>query len=280
MKTVKHHLVNWKSGKTSCGIEFKKESIRIAELDDGNWYDDYGNQLDTKTNWESIFCMSCLRLHELDLINQFKMQSFLIQYELELPKTKRAMQSKKIKAKRNRIAGIKTTSISDQLVIDEKKANSIPKSTKGIERDKKKAQSKSIPKSIPKKKPTKKKANPIKPTDDKCKIISKPDKPIDKPIELTDEMEVTKPLIDLSNGPVTIEATPIDDWSIGDPIDDTDIVELVIGSDWKLIRHDKEMDWWKFQSKQVVKGLPKWIDDSEYLSYQTAAELICEGYCE
>jgi hypothetical protein len=165
------------------------------------------------------------------------------------------------------------------LAIEEKKANSIPKSKKGIERDKRK-QSKSKPNPIPKK-PTKakpkKKTNPIKADDNKCKIISKPK---DKPIELVDEV---KPLIDLSNGDVTItaiEIDPIDNWSIGDPIKDKDIFELLIGSDWKLIRHNKQLDQWKFQSKQVVKGLPKWIDDSEFMSYQDVSELVIDGYCE
>lgn len=276
-KSTKHHLVNWKSGKTNCGIEFKKESIRIAELDSGKWYNDYGNELDTIDNWESIFCMSCLRLHELDLINQFKMQSFLIQYELALPKSNRLRKAKKIKARCNRIKGVKANSITDQLIKDEKKKlNPIPKTDKGIERDKKKTQSKSKP---TKSKSTKKKANSIKPTDDKCRIIAKPkDVPLE-PIELTTEMEVKKPLIDLSNGPVTIEVTPIDDWAIGDPVDN-DIFELSIGDDWKLIRHDKQLDQWQFVSKQVVKGLPKWIADSEFIDYKDASELILDGYCE
>jgi len=277
MKQQKHHLVNWKEGKTNCGINFKKDSIRIAELDNGKWYNDYGDELNTIDNWESIFCMSCLKLHELDLINQFKMQSFLIQYELAIPKSIRLKKAKKIKARRNRITGVKVNSITDQLIKDEKqKANPIPKSTKGIERDKKKAN--------PIKKPTKpyskhtiKKSNPIEPTDDKCKIISKPDKPIEKPIELVDE--VKKPLIDLSNGPVTIETEPIEEWAIGDPIDD-DIFELVIGNDWKLVRHDKQLDKWQFVSKQVVKGKPDWITDSEFISYSDASELINDGYCE
>ena len=137
----------------------------------------------------------------------------------------------------------------------------------------------SLKKTKPAKSIPKKKSNPI-PTDDKCKIIAKPDKPIDKPIELVDEV---KPLIDLSNGPVkitAIEVDPIDDWSIGDPIKDKDIFELLIGSDWKLIRHNKQLDQWKFQSKQVVKGLPKWIDDSEFMSYQDVSELVIDGYCE
>lgn len=278
-KSTKHHLVNWKLGKTNCGINFKKDSIRIAELDNGKWYNDYGDELDTIDNWESIFCMSCLKLHELDLINQFKMQSFLIQYELAIPKSIRLRKAKKIKAKRNRIAGVKSNSITDQLIKDEKKkANPIPKSDKGIERDKKK--------SNPIKKPTNRKfkypysESTIKnsiPSDDKCRIISKPDKPIEKPIELVDE--VKKPLIDLSNGPVIIKAEPIDDWAIGDPVDN-DIFELVIGNDWKLIRHDKELDQWQFVSKQVVKGSPKWIADSEFIDYKDASELILDGYCE
>ena len=280
-KSIKHHLIgNHETGKTVCGINFKSDSIRIAIEEDGNWYDDYGNELDL-TNWESFFCLNCLKLHELDLINQFKQHTFLIRYELELPKSKRAMQLKKSKSKRNRIKGIKTKSIHDELAIEEKKkSNPIPKSKKGIERDKKK-QAKSIAKPI---KPTKKKkAKPIdKPTESKCKIISKP---IDKPIELVDEV---KPLIDLSQGSVLLAETenevieqinPDDSWSIGDPIDDDTIFELMIGSDWKLVRHDKQLDKWQFQSKQVKKGIPKWIADSEYVDYSIACELVIDGYC-
>lgn len=278
MKSTKHHLVNWKAGKTNCGINFKKDSIRIAELDNGKWYNDYGNELDTQSNWEGIFCMSCLKLHELDLINQFKMQSFLIQYELALPKSIRLKKAKKIKARRNRIAGVKTNSITDQLIKDEKqKTNPIPKTDKGIERDKKKVQS-NKPTNRKFKKPYSESTikNSI-PSDDKCRIISKPDKPIEKPIELVDE--VKKPLIDLSNGPVTIETEPIDDWAIGDPVDN-DIFELAIGDDWKLVRHNKQLNQWQFVEKQVVKGSPKWIADSEWIDYKDASELILDGYCE
>jgi len=43
-KSIKHHLIgNRETGKTSCGINFKSDSIRIAIEDDGNWYDDYSN---------------------------------------------------------------------------------------------------------------------------------------------------------------------------------------------------------------------------------------------
>ena len=286
-KSIKNHLIgNYETGKTVCGINFQSDSIRIAELDDNNWYDDYGNELDL-TNWESFFCLNCLKLHELDLINQFKQRTFLIRYELELPKSKRAMQLKKSKSKRNRIKGIKTKSIHDELTIEnKKKSNPIPKSKKGIERDKKKAQSKSNP--IPTKS-KKKKAKPIdKPTESKCKVISKPkDKPIeDKPIELVDEI---KPLIDLSQGSVLLAETenevieqinPDDSWSIGDPIDDDTIFELMIGSNWKLVRHNKQLDKWQFQSKQIKKGIPKWIADSEYVDYSIACELVIDGYCE
>ena len=213
--------------------------------------------------------------------HQFKQRTFLIRYELELPKSNRLRKIKKSKSRRNRIAGIKIKSIHDELAIEEKKkSNPIPKSKKGIERDKKK-QAKSIAKPI---KPTKKKSKPIdKPTESKCKVISKPK---DKPIELVDEV---KPLIDLSNGPALLAETsnevieqinPDDSWSIGDPIDDDSIFELMIGSNWKLVRHNKQLDKWQFQSKQVKKGIPKWIADSEYVDYSIACELVIDGYCE
>lgn len=283
-KSIKHHLANFKSGKCNCGIDFHKDSIRLAELDDDNkWYDDFGNELNTIDNWESIFCMNCLKLHETNLIEQFKLNTFLIRYELELPKSNRLRKKKKANSRRNRIKGIKTKSITDQLAIEEKKkSNPIPKSVKGIERDKKK-QANSLKKTKPI--PKKKKAKPIdKPTESKCKIINKPD----KPIELTKEMEV-KPLIDLSQGSVLLAETenevieqinPDDSWSIGDPIDDDTIFELMIGSDWKLVRHNKQLNKWQFQNKTVKKGLPKWIPDSEFIDYSIACELVIDGYCE
>jgi hypothetical protein len=281
MKAIKHHLVNWKEGKTICGLNFKSDSIRLASNEEDKWFDDFGNELDT-SNYQSIFCMSCLKLHELDLIEQFKMESFMIQFDLQLPKSKRLRKAKAIKTKRNRIAGVKSIPKSNPIdtPVESKSVNpiptnSIPKSTKGLARDKRKAKAKS---------------NPIDtPTESKCKIISKPDKPIEKkkPIELTKDMEVNKPLIDLSNGPVTIETepfkmenvNPIDDWNVGDPIDD-DVLEMAIGDNWKLVRHDKVLDKWQFQLKSVVKGLPKWIADSEWIDYQLASEFILEGYCE
>jgi len=284
-KSIKHHLANFKSGKCNCGIDFHKNSIRLAELDDDNkWYNDFGNELDVESNWESVFCMTCLRLHETNLIEQFKLNTFLIQYELALPKTNRLRKIKKATVKRNRIANPKIKSIKTNKPIESKsKRNPIPKSKKGIERDKKK-QANSLKQTKPIDKPTESK--PIdKPTESKCKIIAKPDKPIDKPIDLVNEI---KPLIDLSNGPVTIETfeevietiDPNEEWSIGDPIDDDTIFELSIGSDWKLVRHNKQLDKWQFQSKQVVKGLPKWIADSEWIDYKDASELIIDGYCE
>ena len=282
MKTAKHHLVNWQSGTTICGLNFKADSIRLASNEDNKWFDDFGNELDV-SNYESIFCMNCLKLHEMDLIEQFKLDTFLIQFNLELPKSKRLRKAKTIRTKRNRISGVKSIPKSNPIDTsteskpESKPVNSIPvnsihKSAKGIARDKRKADS-----------IAKAKSNPIDtPTESKCKIISKPK---DKPIELTPEMEVNKPLIDLNNGPVSIETfaiedvDPIDSWNIGDPIDD-EIFELVIGDDWKLVRHNKELDKWQFQLKTVVKGLPKWIADSEFITYQEASEFISEGYCE
>ena len=260
-KAIKNHLIG--NGKTLCGINYQKDSIRLAELDTGKWYNDYGDQLDT-TNWESIFCMSCLKLHEKDLIEQFKMQSFLIAFNLNLPNSNRLRKKAKATAKRNwinksieilekRLAESIPTKKPNKPIESKKPTNSIPKSEKGLAREKRKAQSKSIDTL----------------TENKCKIISKPD----KPIELTPEMEVeTKEVIE--------KVDPADNWSIGDPIDD-DIFELSIGDDWKLIRHNKQLDKWQFQSKQVVKGLPKWIAESdEYIDYKDAAELVIDGYCE
>ena len=274
-------MANFKSGKCNCGIDFHKDSIRLAELDDDNkWYNDFGNELNTIDNWESIFCMTCLRLHETNLIEQFKLNTFLIQYELALPKTNRLRKIKKATVKRNRIANPKIKSIKTNKPIESKpKVNPIPKSAKGIERDKKKQLNKT------KSKPIKSKSNSLTnkvmdlysiPTESKCVVKSKPIE--DKPIDLVNEI---KPLIDLSNGPVTIETIdvePIDNWEIGDPIDN-DIFELVIGNNWKLVRHDTELDKWQFISKQVVKGKPKWIADSEWIDYQFASEMILEGYC-
>ena len=127
-----------------------------------------------------------------------------------------------------------------------------------------------------------------------AKIISKPinqskkkstNQSKDDIIELKDEIK--KPLIDLSNGPVTIETQevvesiePDSNWSIGDPIKDKSIFELAIGNDWKLVRHNKKINQWKFVSRQSIKGVPKWIDDSEFISYKEASELIIDGYCE
>jgi hypothetical protein len=212
------------------------------------------------------------------------LDTFLIQFNLELPKSKRLRKAKAIKTKRNRIAGVKSIPKSNPIdtpveskpeskPVNPIPANPIHKSPKGIARDKRKADS-----------IAKAKSNPIDtPTESKCKIISKPK---DKPIELTPEMEVNKPLIDLSNGPVTIETEeviedvdPIDDWNIGDPIDD-EIFEMAIGDNWKLVRHNKQLNKWQFQLKTVVKGLPKWIADTEFISYKEASEFILEGYCE
>jgi hypothetical protein len=272
MKTAKHHLIeNWKIGKCLCGINFQKDSIRIAQLDDNKWYNDYGDLLNT-SNWNELFCMSCLKLHEKDLIEEFKTQSFLIEFNLALPNSNRLRKKAKATAKRNRIG--KAKSIPTNKPIESKPTN------KPIE-SKQPAKVNSFPKTDKGKARAEKKTNPI-PTESKCRIISKPD----KPIELTKEMEVKKPLIDLSNGPVVIEpkevienVKPDDNWSIGDPIDN-ETFELVIGSDWKLIRHDKQLDQWQFQSKQVVKGIPKWIADGEWIDYKEASELVIEGYCE
>ena len=281
MKAIKHHLVNWQSGKTICGLNFKSDSIRLASNESNEWFDDFGNQLDV-SDYESIFCINCLKLHETDLIEQFKMESFMIQFDLQLPNTKRQMNRKKSQSRFNRRNGIKTESITDSIDKEtkakpnpiitptkSKPTNSIPKSAKGIARDKRKE---SIAKS-----------NPIDtPTESKCKVISKP-KEKEKPIELVNEV---KPLIDLSNGPKTIEVieeVPIDDsFLIGDPIDDDSILELGIDTNWKLVRHNKELNLWKLQTKSINKKnkVSKWIDDTEYCPYEFISDIINSGYCE
>lgn len=283
-QSIKHHLVNWKSGKTLCGLNFKKDSIRIAELDSGNWYNDFGDQLDTDNNWQNVFCMNCLKLHELDLIEQFKMKTFLIRYELALPKSNRLRKKRNSQLRSNRKNGIKSDSISKQLDSEfQDKSKSIPKTSKGKARAKKKQSNKSNP-IIKSNSLTNKVMDlyPI-PTESKCVIKSKPksnpkkqSKPKSKPIKKN------KPLLNKGDIIELTEEIPIDDsFRIGDPIED-DVLELGIGTNWKLVRHNKHLDLWKLQVKSINKKnkVSKWIDDTEYCPYDFISDIINSGYCE
>ncbi|GAF78756.1 unnamed protein product, partial [marine sediment metagenome] len=179
-----------------------------------------------------------------------------------------------------RIKGIKTESVSAQL--DKAKSN------KGKARAKRKAQSKS--KSIIKTTPIERVIGlfPAYPTESKCIVKSKPKKKKkqSKPIEYTDlgwenenkELDLKSDVIELTD---MVDVKPIDNWEIGDPIDN-DILELAIGDNWKLVRHNKELDKWQFQTKTVNKKnkVSKWIQDSEWIDYKFASEMINSGYCE
>jgi len=274
----KNHIINQKTGKAFCGINPMNQLIAF---NDGNdWFDSTVHSID-HSNYESILCINCMKQFDVDLIDKFETDAFLIDYDNRLPNGKTAMKFFKRQAaiKRRSINHSKPT-IKKPVIkkVESKPANqSITKSDKGKARA------------------AKKKANQSKPvnqsaTDNKCKVIAKPKKElIDTPIGgiITLKDEIKKPLIDLSNGPVTIETQeviesvdPSDDWTIGDPIKDKSIFELAIGDDWKLIRHSKKLNQWKFVNRQTIKGIPKWIDDSEFVSYKEASQLIIDGYCE
>jgi hypothetical protein len=275
----KNHIVNQSTGNCFCGITPINQLIAFDYEND--WFDSTVHPIDN-SNYESILCINCMKQFDVDLIDKFEIDAFLIDYHNRLPNGKTAMKFFKRQAaiKRRSINHSKPT-IKKPVIkkVESKPAanQSTTKSDKGKARDKRKKDNQS--------KPTNQSA-----TDNKCKVIAKPkkeliDKPIDdKVIELKDEIK--KPLIDLSNGPVTIktqeviECMPTDDWTIGDPINDKSIFELVIGDDWKLIRHSKKYNQWKFVNRQTIKGIPKWIDDSEFIDYKEAAELINGGYCE
>jgi hypothetical protein len=276
-KSIKHHLIgNWASNKTVCGIEFKKPNIRIVEFDSKEkaWFNDFGDQLDS-ANWQDTFCLNCLRLHESNLIEQLKMETFLIEYKLSIPKSNRAKKKKQaqLRRKRNGKSNSANESISKQLdkkkkspskkSASKKQSNSIPKSDKGKAREKRKQ------------------SNSNKPTESKCKIINKPKtKPIkkEKVIELVNE--VKKPIAKKPAKKEVIESGKMDkDFAIGDPIKDKEIFELGIGSKWRMVRHDKQLNMWKLQFKTVTKGIPNWIDDTEFVEYEFLSEMVNEGYC-
>jgi len=286
----KHHLINSITGKCFCGIESTNQSIAFNDGD--NWYDSMVYPID-HTNYKEMLCINCMKQFDIDLIDQFEMNAFLIDYNNRIPNGKRSMKFFKRQARLNRKSidrtkpAIKEVSNQSPASIpsnEQAKSTSAPiiQSAKGKARAAKKAANQSkANQSLPKE---------VKATIDKCKIISKAiekeliDKPKDAIIELIDEIK--KPLIDLSNGPVTIKTElietvdPSDDWTIGDPINDDEIFELLIGDDWKLIRHNKKLNQWKFVNRSVVKGIPKWIDDSEWIDYKEASQLVIDGYCE
>jgi hypothetical protein len=274
----KHHIINQSTGKCFCGIN--PDNQLIAFNDGSDWYDSKVYPID-HTNYNTVLCVNCMKQFDIDLIAEFEMKAFLIDYNNRLPKTGRAMKFFKAQSRRIRQSIDRSKPIikADEKPTNQSKSKSpdkpIIQSDKGKARAARKAANQS------------KKANQSKPSDDKCKVIAKPDQSKDdKPIELVDEIKPIerKPLIDLSNGPVLIETIeevdPNDNWTIGDPIDDDTIFEMAIGNDWKLIRHSKKLNQWKFVNRQVVKGIPKWIDDSEFIDYTEAAQLINDGYCE
>jgi hypothetical protein len=275
----KHHLINVQTGNCFCGIESTNQLIAFNDGDE--WFDSMVYPID-HTNYNAILCVNCMKHFDIDLIDHFEMNAFLIDYANRIPNGKRSMKFFKSQSKRKR------QSI-DRTKPTIKEVPKTPAKTKPIIQSKPTIQS-SIPKTAKGKARAKKKAiNQLKATDTKCKVINKPKKPlIDKPKDDVIELknEVKKPLIDLSKGPVKIESIevvnvdPSDDWSIGDPINDDTIFELIIGNDWKLIRHDEQLNEWKFFNRQSIKGVPEWIDDSEWLDYTEAAELINDGYCE
>jgi hypothetical protein len=284
-KAIKHHLIgNWASNKTVCGIEFKKPNIRIAQFDSNekSWFNDFGDELDS-TKWNETFCLNCLRLHETNLIEQLKMETFLIEYQLNLPKSNRLRKKKNAQLRNNRKKGIKSESISQQL---ESKWNP-PKTKKGIQRKlnkKNNKQSKSNPIILDNKLSDKVNSLYGLPTESKCKIVNKPkkqSKPKTKPIKKENKKE-TKPLLNKGDIIELTEEIPIDDsFRIGDPIED-DVLELGIGTNWKLVRHNKHLDLWKLQVKSINKKnkVSKWIDDTEYCPYDFISDIINSGYCE
>jgi len=292
---MKHHLINLANGKTYCGNAIEK--LAIAFNDEDGYFDSNLESID-HSNYQDKLCINCLKLHEINLIEQFQMETFLIRYELQLPKSNRLRKIKKAKARLNRVTGKPTNSIGKEIK-NELNQNAIAKTAKGLARQKRKDEMKA--KSIIKNNPIERAIGlfPVVASESKCKIISKPpieskckiiskppiDKPIkkDKPIELTPEMEVKKPLLNCPTTIEVIEDIPCDDdWQLGDPIDDNSIFELVIGNDWKLVRHDKELNLWKLQTKSINKKnkVSNWIDDTEFCPYEFISDIINSGYCE
>ena len=275
----KNHLFNQSTGKCFCGISHDNQLIAFDH--EGDWFDSNVNPIDV-SNYQSVLCINCMKQFDIDLIDKFEMDAFLIDYNNRLPNGKTAMKFFKCQYRLKRKSIDRTKSKKPTIKKTSKPSNqSKPKVDQSIKSDKGKARAK--------KKAINQKKKVINQSD-KCKVIAKPevDQSIidkwDKAIVKTDEIK--KPLIDLSNGPVLIETEsietidPNDDWTIGDPINDNSIFELVIGNDWKLIRHSKKLNQWKFVKKQSIKGKTKWIADSEFIDYKEASELIIDGYCD
>ena len=274
----KNHIFNQSTGKCFCGISIDNQMIAFDH--EGDWFDSSVHPID-QSNYQSVLCINCMKQFDVDLIDKFETDAFLIDYANRLPNGKKAMKFFKcqMRLKRQSIDRSKPTIKKTSKSKSKPTNQSIEKSAKGKARDKRKKTNQS------------KKANQSQP----AKIIAKPNKQlIDKPkndiIELKDEIKKDKSIksdksIDQkitekeSIKEVIETVDPSDNWTIGDPIEN-DIFELAIGNDWKLVRHNQKLNQWKFVTRQSIKGVPKWIDDSEFIDYQDAAQLIIDGYCE
>jgi hypothetical protein len=277
----KNHIINRETGKTYCGI-VPNQSIATAVFDNGEWYDTFAGPIDA-SNYNEALCVNCMKNYDVDLIDQFETDAFMIDYRNRIPNGKRAMKFFKRQSKLSRLRlkkdiqstpAIESTPAETPIKKDVQSKPAKPYSAETINQsDKGKAR---------KERKANREANQSKATESKCVIVDKP-KPIEKKdpiIELTEE--VKKPLIDLSNGPVTIETEELidapNDWKFGDPVPE-DVIELGIGDDWRLIRHDEKTDQWQFEQRQAIKGIPQWISDGEWIDYKDAAELINDGFC-
>jgi len=274
----KHHLINQSTGMTYCGINPLNQLIAFEYEND--WFDSTVHPID-HTNYKEVLCINCMKQHDIQLIEKFEYDAFLIDYNNRLPKSGRAMKFFKSQSRLNRKANQSkkpSNTIQSKPSVPSKEKQSKPvQSNQSI---------KTFPKSSKgKARQEKKKANQSKATESKCVVIDKPkksliEKPKDDIIVLKDEV---KPLIDLSKGSQTIiaiEEVPIDkDWRFGDPIEN-DVIELEVNDDWKIVRHDKKLNQWKFVNRITIKGLPKWSDDSEWINYKDACQLINDGYCD
>jgi hypothetical protein len=274
----KHHIINQSTtGKCFCGLTINNQLIAIQDND--NWYDHLAYLID-HTNYKDVLCINCMKQFDIDLINQFETKAFLIDYSNRLPKTGRAMKFFKSQMKRKRQS------------IDRSKPKAKPTNQSKAKKSKPANQSPIKKSDKGKARQARKKANQSKaesnqPTNDKCKVIAKPNnqlpnKPKDDIIELKESDRIDKKTNQSKAKfkEVIVDCDPDPNWSIGMPIKDDSIVELAIGEDWKLIRNDKKLNQWKFVNLQVIKGIPKWIDDSEFIDYKEASQLIIDGYCE
>lgn len=274
----KHHLINSQTGNCFCGIN--PDNQLIAFDHDGQWFDSGVNLID-HSNYLDKLCVNCMKQHDIQLIEKFEMDAFLIDYANRIPSNSRAMKFFKCQSRRKR-QSIDRSKPKAKPANQSKKTNQskpsdkpiIEKSDKGKARDARKKANQL------------KKADQSKPSDDKCKVINKPKNQSTKSNKNDTIKKESKKANQSKAKPkevikeVIVDCDPDPDWSIGDPINDKSIVELAIGDDWKLIRHSKNLNQWKFVNRQVVKGIPKWIDDSEFLSYKEASQLVIDGYCE